>query len=254
VYEEALKESGHNFELKFNASEKTGRHKKCRTKSIIWYNPPFNSEVKTQFGKEFLKILDYNFPKKHPFNKFLNRHTIKISYSCTKNMSAIIASHNMKLLKKEETKTNQRDCNCRIKENCPLNGKCLTQTVIYKAEIKDGTTEKNYIGCTEGEFKTRYNNHTASLRNKNKKASTTLSSLVWQTGQNPVPEVKWQIIKKCHRYQPGNKTCDLCISEKICILRADKNNINKRNEIGSLCRHRNTFKLDNLKLANPAQK
>ena len=252
-YEDALKKSGHNFELKFDKSVKERKHKKYRSKSTIWYNPPFNSQIKTAFGKEFLKILDYNFPEKHPFNKFLNRHTIKISYSCTKNMSAIIANHNMKLLQEEATTKNERDCNCRNKEKCPLNGKCLTQTVIYKAELHDHKTKRNYIGCTEGEFKTRYNNHTASFRHKNKKSNTTLSSLVWQTGQNPTPEVKWQIMKKCHKYKPGNKTCDLCISEKICILRADKDNINKRNEIGSLCPHRNNFKLDRLKLANPVQ-
>ena len=43
--------------------------------------------------------------------------------------------------------------------------------------------------------------------------------------------------------------CDLCVTEKLYILNAagDKNNLNKRNEIASLCVHRNKYKLNNVK-------
>ena len=42
--------------------------------------------------------------------------------------------------------------------------------------------------------------------------------------------------------------CDLCVSEKVFIIKAgkDRNNINRRNEIANLCVHRNKFKLAKL--------
>ena len=55
-------------------------------------------------------------------------------------MGAIIATHNKKIL---NDKTDQeRDCNCRVKINCPLKGQCCTKTVVYKAEIKTENTIK----------------------------------------------------------------------------------------------------------------
>ena len=43
-----------------------------------------------------------------------------------------------------------KSCNCRKKEYCPLNNQCLTNNVIYKAEIKNYFCEdtKEYIGNT----------------------------------------------------------------------------------------------------------
>ena len=62
---------------------------------------------------------------------------------------------------------------------------------------------------------------------------------------NPTPVVRWSYLQKCTKYMPGQKTCDLCLSEKLFILKAfkDKSNINVRNEVASICRHRNDYKL-----------
>ena len=110
-------------------------------------------------------------------------------------MEAIISAHNSKILNSKKEPTKERDCNCRKKDECPLRGKCCRQTVIYKAELKTANTTKNYIGCTENEFKTRYNGHVDSFRNENKKTSTALSVLVWEEGENPKPDIEWSIIK-----------------------------------------------------------
>ena len=65
LYENALRDSGYVTKLNFQKQEETTeKPKRKRQRKIIWYNPPFNSQVKTNFGKEFLKILDSNFPKK----------------------------------------------------------------------------------------------------------------------------------------------------------------------------------------------
>ena len=118
---------------------------------------------------------------------------------------------------------------------------------MYKAEIKVGDQTKNYIGCTEGEFKTRFNGHKNSFRNEKSKASTTLSSLVWDNNKNPDQEINWSVLGKTNRYRPGMKTCSLCVAEKMFILRAgrDRNNINRRNEVANLCVHKGKFKLAN---------
>ena len=39
---------------------------------------------------------------------------------------------------------------------------------------------KSYYGTCEKSFKERYNNHTASFRNKNKEKSTELSKYIWE--------------------------------------------------------------------------
>ena len=244
-YQESLTKSGHRAQLKFQKPEGEARRKR-KKKNIIWYNPPFNRELKTNLGKEFLKILDKHFPPNHYLHKHINRKTVKISYSCTKNMENIIAARNKQILRKKEEEN--RKCNCRKKEECPLNGECCTKTIIYKAEIDIARKKYNYIGCTEGEFKTRYNGHTDSFRNTNKKSSTTLAALVWENNLQPKPTVKWSIVQKTNKYLPGSNMCDLCGSEKLHILKStkDKNNINKRNEIAAICVHRNKFKLGNI--------
>ena len=54
------------------------------------------------------------------------------------------------------------------------------------------------------------------------------------------------IIQKCSTYKPGNFNCDLCISEKLHIIKNanNPNNINKRNDIATKCAHTSKFTLD----------
>ena len=63
------------------------------------------------------------------------------------------------------TSINEKTCNCRAESKCPLDGKCLTTSIVYKAEITPTDTQetKEYIGITAGPFKERYNNHKKSL-------------------------------------------------------------------------------------------
>ena len=82
------------------------------------------------------------------------------------NMKQIISNHNKTILNKDnntESKTN--NCNCRIKEACPVNQKCQTSSLIYQATVTrhDNNKEESYIGLTDNTFKTRYNGHTKQL-------------------------------------------------------------------------------------------
>ena len=58
---------------------------------IVSFNPPFNAGVTTKIAKLFFEALDRNFPKDHRYHRILNRHTVKLSYSTTRNLGGIIA-------------------------------------------------------------------------------------------------------------------------------------------------------------------
>ena len=83
-YEDALKKSGYNVDLKYtdNKSEKP----KTRKRNIIWFNPPFSKSVSTNVAKTFLQLVTKHFPRSHKLHKIFNRNTVKVSYSCMNNM------------------------------------------------------------------------------------------------------------------------------------------------------------------------
>ena len=65
-----------------------------------------------------------------------------------KNVGSIIKSHNARVNKKKQP-TQRKECNCRKKGDCPLNGKCLTSAIIYKATVQESNGNKShYIGLT----------------------------------------------------------------------------------------------------------
>ncbi|KAK3740549.1 hypothetical protein QZH41_004318 [Actinostola sp. cb2023] len=109
-YQKALDESGYSHKLTFNPQPNERRQRnKNRKRNITWYNPPWDSNVKTNLGKKFLNAVDKCFPKDHPLHKIFNRHTLKLSYSCMPNMKTIIASHNKRTLSNATaTPTQQR--------------------------------------------------------------------------------------------------------------------------------------------------
>ena len=79
-------------------------------------------------------------------------------------------------------KTNEdinRKCNCTSTPNCPLNGECLTQCLVYKATSTTSSNSFVYYGTSEGEFKSRYNNHTKSFRHREYMNETKLLKNVW---------------------------------------------------------------------------
>ena len=201
-YNKALADSG--FTQKIHFTKNTPRRNN-RKRKIIWFNPPFNSQVKTNVGRTFLNLIEKHFPTHHKFRKLFNKNNIKFSYSCTKNMKNIILNHNRKLLNEENTNVNQNTlCNCRNAEDCPLEGHCLASELVYKANVVTNQNEKFYLGITEPEFKARYNNHTTSFRNKDKCNSTSLSKFIWEVKDNGDNfEIKWDIVRHAKPYKCG---------------------------------------------------
>jgi hypothetical protein len=135
-----------------------------KRKNILWFNPPWAMNVKTNVGANFLKLVDKHFPKSNTLNKIVNQYTIKVSYRTTPNLKKIISSHNTKILQKSE-KQAEISCNCVQKEKCPLNGECLTDNLIYQASVvtaQPNPETHTYIGLTANQFKSRLGNYKKS--------------------------------------------------------------------------------------------
>ena len=213
----------------------------------MYFNPPYSTNVKTNIGKEFLKLITKHFPKNHKYHKLFNRGNLKCSYSCMPNMEKIIKGHNHKVLR--EKPTSQRTCNCRKKNTCPLNGQCLLSCLVYKAVVHVNDVEKAvYYGSCEGTFKERYGNHKKSFKNEAYETETKLSKYVWDLKRKKEDfEIKWSVKKKCSPYQASSRRCDLCLTEKLIICReSDEKMINKRSEISNKCKHSNKFSLQKI--------
>ena len=103
-YQEALRASGYTHDLKYEKvdihelNKNEGRKKKRRrSRRQFWFNPPWDSRVRTDVGAKFLRLLDKNIPRGHPLYRLFNRHTVKISYRCLGNLKKKISVHNHKV-------------------------------------------------------------------------------------------------------------------------------------------------------------
>ena len=253
TYESALKNSNYKTKLEYAPDSSSDNHtpsnKRKRKRHIIWFNPPFSRNVRSNIGRDFLKLIDKHFPKTNELHKIFNRNTVKVSYSCLENVKSVISKHNKRVLNNMNgTKAKsgiQRNCNCRSHEECPLQGSCLTKSIVYKAEVmlKESQEVKQYIGMTANTFKERYNNHKKSFKNPLYQNETELSKYLWKLKETKKEfSVKWSVMKRAPWYSLGGKSCILCLEEKLCLLEADKNkNLTKRSEIFAKCRHIDKF-------------
>ena len=249
TYETALRNNGYDAALQYEGNSHPRRNRN-RKRKILWFNPPYNQQVQTNIGKLFIRLVKkhFEFPRDHKLHKIFNTNTIKLSYCCTNNMANIIKQHNSRILSSSPTQQ-LRMCNCRVKSECPMDGKCLTKCIVYKAEVGANNGKRVYYGASEGEFKTRYNNHTKSFRSRRYCNESELSKYIWKLKDNNTNFIlKWSIASFASPYKCGTRKCDLCLSEKVAIVRADpKFLLNKRTELVSKCRHRNKFLLHNMK-------
>ena len=198
--------------------------------------------------------MEKHFPVGDPLRKYINKNKVKLSYSTCANMKSHISKHNAKVLRKKETKNgNENNCKCIGKYgSCPMPGKCKTKSVVYKADVHNPHTNevKSYIGLTKNEFIKRFDQHKDAMENRISNHSTTLSKHVWKlkdkTGVEP--RVNWSIKARAFSFSSGGRQCDLCLSEKLEILNANKSSsLNKRDELLYMCRHKIPFRLEQFK-------
>ena len=146
------KKSAFNYNMKFEApveNTKPGRNRK-----VTWFNSSYSLDVETNISKVFLKLVTKHFPRLHKLNKIFKINTNKIDYRSVPNLNNLVTQHNSKISSNDQDKI-QRSCNSRIEKRCPLNGKCLQQYMIYKAEVTTNNTYKGYYETSEDNLKSR---------------------------------------------------------------------------------------------------
>ena len=263
-YIEALKNSGFKEDFRYLkqnittefTKENNNYVQKNRKRKIIWFNPPFCKLANIDVGKYFLRLIDKHFKQDNILHKIFNRKTLKISYSCTNNISQIINSHNNKLINKFHNQVNNNninskkiECNCKSQSDCPMNGLCSLDNVVYQAIIypkEDISDKKYYIGVSSTNFKIRYGNHKYSFSHEHQKNQTALSKHYWGLkNKGLTPDIQWSILKRSSTPKSFDSRCNLCLEEKIHIwlFPEPKILLNKRNELIARCRHRAKFKL-----------
>ena len=134
----------------------------------------------------------------------------------TSHMRSTINKRNARILSKlNTTNTNSEEpnCNCWTKDNCPLQGNCLTKNLVYQAEVTttdNVTTTKIYRD--DCKIKACYNNHMKSFRDAEDSRETTLSSNIWKLNMEKRGySIKWSILKRAKSYESGKKLCNLCL-------------------------------------------
>ena len=109
--------------------------------------------------------------------------------------------------------------------------------------VDSAIPRKYYLRISEDEFKARYYNYYMSFRNKGHEKKTELSKYVWEVkdkGDNFT--IKWSVAAKASRYICASKRCDLYLTEKLLIAKADPRTLSNRiSDIVSKCCHSNKF-------------
>ena len=220
-------------------------------KNVTWCILPWSSTLKTNIGKEILKLLDTSFPPSKPLHKLFTRRTVKIGYRCMPNMQTLVARHNQKMLKNGSEQI-EEGCNCkRGVANCPFQGKCQTKNLVYEATVTETVSGKTetYTGLTSRPMKTRIGEHNTSMNNPAYRTRSSLSTHAWNLKEQGIDfSVKWRKLEKAKPFNPVTKKCRLCLKEKFYIMYRRQNaSLNRRNEVFNTCRHRNKTLLSVIK-------
>ena len=157
-------------------------------------------------------------------------------------MGQVISKHNSKVARQEHGQPTPAGCNCRGGvANCPVDGACLTQGVVYQATVtrEDNQAKETYTGLTARPFKSRLYEHRQDF-NSRKREGTTLSKFIWKLKDQNIPhKLEWKLLLRSQSFNPSTKQCSLCLREKYCIIfQPEGATLNSRSEIFSTCRHR----------------
>ena len=125
-----------------------------------------------------------------------------------------------------------------IKWSLPFRGHCLTENLVYRAEVIDENDNRTtYTGLTGNTFKARHYRHRSSFKHRKLENDTTLASHIWTLKDNNLNyQINWSEVCMAPRFIPN---CRLCIKEKYYIIfQPEGALLNKRSELFSTCRHR----------------
>ena len=95
------------------------------------------------------------------------------------NIKAKIHKLNKNTLEKAQQKhSDTQCCNCTNKKQCPLNGQCLIESIVYQANITanlPGYKEKVHFGVSKTTLKVCYGKHKKSFTKPHHKNDIELS-------------------------------------------------------------------------------
>ena len=118
---------------------------------------------------------------------------------------------------------------------------------VYQADAKHLTNDekKFYLEVTETPFKERFGNHMQDF--KHTKYNTELSKYVWELKDAHVlPDIEWSIATKVLSKTRLN-FCELCLSEKFCIIKSLNDPNLLISELVNTCRHQSKLLLKSFK-------
>ena len=208
---------------------------------MVWWNPPYCSNVKGLARKAFIIIETFLF-KDNLLSRIFSKNSVKISYKTMLPLKAVITANNRRNLMNNDPSSSKKLCNCRRPDDCPVNGYCQTCEVVYSANVTAGVEKRCYTGLCARPFKERFNEHTSSF--KKVKESTTLAAYVKKCQKNGFTvKIVWKIENTAKAYN-GDR-CKLCELEKFMLFYTDRGkdvkgnslSLNKRSELFHKCAH-----------------
>ena len=124
--------------------------------------------------------------------------------------------------------------------------------MIYKANVitdKD-RTRKNYVRLTEGTFNIVNINYPSTTENMLAPHQAKVAKHIWKLkGNKEYYKISWSIISSESAYDNISKRCNLCLAEKLYIIKGYKaSNLSKRAQLISKCRNENKYFLMNIVL------
>ena len=149
-FDNALKEAGHQGNMKYVEKSSEEGRKKTRKRKVIWFNPPWCKSVRTNVAGTFLRLVRKHFGKGTPLYHLFNSKKLKVSYSTGPNMKQIISAHNKRVIAKMEGREERTErCKCEEEQgSCPTGGNCLKKGLVYKATVNMEDDRKIYYGQT----------------------------------------------------------------------------------------------------------
>ena len=124
----------------------------------------------------------------------------------------------------------QYDCHCRIREDCPLQNRCLTPNIIYRAYVycEANKDYKFYLVIAQTPFKEIQSLKAQSYPNK--------SGLLKDAG-TPYT-IYWSIVSKRKGSRKINY-CPLCLTEKYRLIECFNiiDLLYRKSEFINACRH-----------------
>ena len=151
-----------------------------------------------------------------------------------------------------------RPCNCSRSGNCFADGNCRKSMVVYK--LGCCTCGKFYIGNTQQKLKTRFQQHCSNVRSlleRNVPSNTFVRHMAEHLKEEEIQyspqiirdrtevEILWQGKAISCMKTFGVLRCQLCMEEKLAILRAHWEQpellLNSIIEVEESCKHRTRF-------------